>query len=203
VSVRSLFPTLIYTTRLSKHAGLNRELLREAYAFREIDEEGRRWSAANYVSGYTSYSSVADLPYRSPTFARLQRLIDPHVKRYARELEMDLRGRKLEMTTCWINVMGVGCHHSSHLHPLSAISGTYFVQVPKGAGAFKIEDPRLACFMGSPPRAPKSAERNRRFVNLAPKPGEILLFESWLRHEVPANRAREDRVSISFNYDWV
>jgi len=27
-----------------------------------------------------------------------------------------------------------------------------------------------------------------------------LLWESWLRHEVPLNRARGERISISFNY---
>jgi len=27
----------------------------------------------------------------------------------------------------------------------------------------------------------------------------VLLWESWLRHEVPVNRAGSDRISISFN----
>ncbi len=26
-----------------------------------------------------------------------------------------------------------------------------------------------------------------------------MLWESWLRHEVPMNRAKEDRISVSFN----
>jgi uncharacterized protein (TIGR02466 family) len=75
--------------------------------------------------------------------------------------------------------------------------------VPKDSGSFKIEDPRIACFMGSPPRKPQAREENRRYIDVACKPGEILLFESWLKHEVPANRSDEDRVSISFNYDWI
>jgi len=29
-----------------------------------------------------------------------------------------------------------------------------------------------------------------------------VLFESWLRHEVAANRDARERVSISFNYNW-
>jgi len=28
------------------------------------------------------------------------------------------------------------------------------------------------------------------------------LWESWLRHEVPANAAKTPRISISFNYGW-
>jgi uncharacterized protein (TIGR02466 family) len=28
------------------------------------------------------------------------------------------------------------------------------------------------------------------------------MWESWLRHEVPANAAKQERISISFNYAW-
>jgi uncharacterized protein (TIGR02466 family) len=32
--------------------------------------------------------------------------------------------------------------------------------------------------------------------------GRLILFESWLRHEVPTNRVAAERISISFNYNW-
>jgi len=32
--------------------------------------------------------------------------------------------------------------------------------------------------------------------------GTLVLFESWLRHEVPPNPAASPRISISFNYNW-
>ena len=35
-----------------------------------------------------------------------------------------------------------------------------------------------------------------------PLPGEVFLWESWLRHEVPVNMADDDRISVSFNYGW-
>lgn len=201
---KNFFPTSLWSAALgSASSRLNRDLLDEAYKFRKIDEAGRRWSRENYFGGYTSYSSISDLPFRSSTFEQLKRKIDPQVKAFARYLDMELGRGKLEMKSCWINIMGGGCHHSFHLHPLSAISGTYFVQVPKGGGALKIEDPRMAAFMGSPPRSAKAQERNARFVSISPKAGQVLLFESWLRHEVPANQGADERVSISFNYDWV
>jgi uncharacterized protein (TIGR02466 family) len=202
---KSYFPTLLWITKApsSRASALNRQLLQEAYGIRELDPQGLKWSRENYPAGYTSYSSVTDLPFRSTNFDRLRKWIDGEVKRYARHLEMDLCGGKLEMRTCWLNIMGKYSHHSSHLHPLSAISGTYYVSVPKGSGGFKIEDPRMAAFMGSPPRRAKAAERNLRHVDLKPESGKLILFESWLRHEVPANRVTADRVSVSFNYDWV
>jgi uncharacterized protein (TIGR02466 family) len=40
-------------------------------------------------------------------------------------------------------------------------------------------------------------------IDLTPKPGEIILFESWMKHEVPPNRTEGERISVSFNYDWI
>jgi len=138
----------------------------------------------------------------SPTFARLERLLDTHVRRFVGELEFDLGGRSLAMTDCWVNVMPSGVAHGLHLHPLSAISGTYYVRVPRGAPGLKFEDPRLECFMGAPPRRADAAAANRAWVVMPAAAGSLLLFESWLRHEVVSNQARSERVSISFNYGW-
>lgn len=178
-------------------------LLKETQSLRKIDRAGVRWSQEHYDAGYTSYSSVTDLPFRSTRFARLKSWIDGHVHQFSQYLEMDLKGGRLEMVTCWVNIMGRGSHHSFHLHPLSAISGTFYLQAPKGSGSFKIEDPRLSSFMGSPPRKHKARPENRRHLDLEPKAGRLVLFESWLKHEVPANLSDEERISVSFNYDWV
>jgi uncharacterized protein (TIGR02466 family) len=82
------------------------------------------------------------------------------------------------------------------------ISGTTYLAVPDGAGALKFEDPRLPMMMAAPPRKAKAAQANRPFIYEVPTPGTILLWESFLRHEVPMNLADEERISVSFNYAW-
>jgi uncharacterized protein (TIGR02466 family) len=124
------------------------------------------------------------------------------VARFAGLLEFDLRGRQLTMTDCWVNIMGAGAVHSLHLHPLATISGSYYVRAPRGAPGIKFEDPRLERFMAAPPRAASAKRANRPWVTLPARAGELVLFESWLRHEVAANRLAAERVSISFNYSW-
>lgn len=198
MSLKSLFPTQIWTSKLptSRAKALNSQIIQESYAFRELDRAGQRWSKKNYDAGYTSYGSITDLPYRSPAFGKLKTFIDGEVRKYLKALKIQAPSGRIELSTCWVNIMGRHCHHSFHLHPLSVISGTYYVQVPRGAGSFKIEDPRLGLFMGRPCH-------ENPFWNFNPSPGALLLFESWLRHEVPANQSKEDRISVSFNYDWV
>ena len=200
----SWFATRIYRAPLRARGtrALDAQLLREIQQLRIDDRAGRRWSARNYPGGFTSYGSASRLHRLSPTFAALERHIAPHVRAFARALELDLEGRPLSMTDCWANIMRRGAVHGLHLHPLSTISGTYYVQVPKGSSGLKFEDPRLERMMAAPPRRSAGRSANRSWVEFAARNGELILFESWLRHEVPANTAAGERVSVSFNYNW-
>jgi uncharacterized protein (TIGR02466 family) len=202
--IRSLFATQIYTARLgsARVAALNGQLLRESLQLRRDDRAGRAWSRHNYPGGYTSYNSLCQLQRISPSFAQLERHLAGHVRRFARSLELELRGRRLAMTDCWVNIMQRRVVHSLHLHPLATISGTYYVRTPPGCAGLKFEDPRLERFMAAPPRRAKARMPNRAWVTLPALAGQLVLFESWLRHEVPPNPALGERVSVSFNYSW-
>jgi uncharacterized protein (TIGR02466 family) len=204
MAVQKLFPTIVYSARLAgaQRARLNERLLRECLQLRRDDAAGREWSAERYPGGYTSYGSAHRMHRLSPTFAALERAIDRHVARYARTLELDLAQRPLAMTDCWVNIMPRGTAHGLHLHPLSTISGTYYVRTPRGCPGLKLEDPRLERMMAAPPRRAQAAKENRPWIVLPAAAGGVLLFESWLRHEVPANPVGAERISISFNYSW-
>ena len=200
----ALFPTLIYSATLQKKtfAQLNPQLLKECLQLRHDDAAGRRWSAQNYPGGYTSYNSAHRLHQISPTFEMLQRRLHPHMRAFATQLELDLTGRELVMTDCWANIMPQHVVHGLHLHPLATLSGTYYVRTPKGCPGLKFEDPRLDRFMATPPRRADSRRENRPWFTLPAQAGRLVLFESWLRHEVTPNRAAAERVSVSFNYNW-
>ena len=204
MSLISLFPTRIYLAPL-KSSGLvrlNQDLADEIAGLRDADVAGQRWSAKHYPGGYTSYGSHDKLHCISSSFAALEKALDRHAKQYAKELGYDLRGRKLAMTDCWVNMMAGAVTHGLHLHPLSFISGTYYVQVPRGAAAIKFEDPRLDRLMAAPPKRDDLSPRERLHYSVKPKAGEVVLFESWLRHEVPPSFTVQERISVSFNYIW-
>jgi uncharacterized protein (TIGR02466 family) len=200
----ALFPTLVYTAALETRgrADLNKRLERECAQLALDDAAGRKWSARNYPGGYTSYGSQARMHTLSPTFAALQAKLDKHVQKFAAALDFDLTGRELAMTDCWVNIMSRDVMHGLHLHPLATISGTYYVRTPRGSAGLKLEDPRLDRFMAAPPRKATARKDNRPWVTLPASQGTLVLFESWLRHEVPPNPSTGRRVSISFNYNW-
>jgi len=204
-TIETLFATRLYRADLggAEIGRLNAALARACHAIADDDEAGQAWSHDNGYAGYTSYASLNDLVWRDPDFADLAARIDPHVAALAKACEFDLGGGRIALDSLWINVLAPGGAHSGHIHPNSVISGTYYVDVPEGASALKLEDPRLPLMMAAPPRKQRARRENRVHVSVDPRPGTLLLWESWLRHEVVRNQAEAPRVSISFNYAWI
>jgi uncharacterized protein (TIGR02466 family) len=202
--IESLFPTRVYTARLQGRGGgsLRSRLLRECRQLRLDDRAGRRWSAVNYPGGYTSYGTANRMHTLSPTFAELQQRLARHVNAFTAALELDVAHRALSMTDCWVNIVPRGVAHGLHLHPLSTLSGTFYVQAPGGCPGLKFEDPRLDRMMAAPPRQRGASRENQPWLTLPVQAGQLVMFESWLRHEVPPNTAPGERISISFNYSW-
>jgi uncharacterized protein (TIGR02466 family) len=202
--IDSLFVTRLYRAALSElgKAPKPEELEDACLGIAEDDEAGQNWCEKHQFPGYTSYASLNDLPWRFPIFKDLVKALDGHVAAFAKELQFDLGGKKLRLDSLWINILPHGGVHTGHIHPHSVISGTTYVTMPKGASAIKFEDPRLPMMMAAPPRKAKVRDENRTFVYVAPNAGDVLLWESWLRHEVPVNMADDDRISVSFNYGW-
>ena len=165
----------------------------------EDDEAGRRWSRDHGYAGYTSYASLNDLPKRDPDFAELAKVLTRRAVTFAGECAFDLP-RKPRLDSLWVNLLKGGGHHSAHIHPHSIISGTLYVEVPKGAGEIRFEDPRLPLMMAAPTRQRDAPEAMRPFVTVEPRRGLLLLWESWLRHEVLPGTGRGERLSISFNF---
>jgi uncharacterized protein (TIGR02466 family) len=199
-SSQSLFATTLYRAQMGTRR--NQMLEKTCLAIAAEDKAGRRWAKEHGYGGYTSYASLNDLTARASIFAELERDIARHVATFARQAQFDLGGRKLRLDSLWINVMERGAIHGPHIHPHAAVSGTYYVRVPDGAGAIRFEDPRLGLMMAAPPRKKKAGVENQSFVRVAARPGLLLLWESWLRHGVEPNKSRSPRISISFNYRW-
>ncbi len=198
MTIRTLFTTPLYEANLDKPELLT-ALAHMAHTLAQDDRAGRAWSREHRYRGYTSYASLDDLPRRDPDVAALVRILDKHVAAFAAECAFDL-DRRLKLDSLWVNILKPGGTHSGHIHPHSVVSGTIYIDVPSGSGGIRFEDPRLPMMMAAPTRRNDAPEARRPFVTVMPEVGTILLWESWLRHEVEANGAKSERFSISFNY---
>lgn len=196
--MRRLFVTQVYETEIGDPA-LLRDLAFSVRSLARDDAAGRRWSRERHYPGYTSYASLDDLPTRDPAFGDLSKHLTRHAIGFARECAFDL-GRKPRLNGLWVNLLKSGGQHSGHIHPHSILSGTLYVEAPSRSGAIRFEDPRLGLMMAAPPRREDSPDELRTFVEIEPRPGLLLMWESWLRHEVMPGSATGERLSISFNF---
>ncbi|HEY5072452.1 MAG TPA: TIGR02466 family protein [Caulobacteraceae bacterium] len=205
-TTRSLFVTSLYEASFADDPGFeafNADLEAACRMLAAEDRAGCVWSKVNRYGGYTSYASLDDLPSRATVFAELKRRLDAKAREFGGSLALDLgrRGR-LKLDSMWVSILRKGAGHSGHIHPSSVLSGTLYVAVPPRGGTLRLEDPRLPLMMAAPPRRSDAPEGQRSFVTLEPKAGTLFMWESWLRHEVPAGGSKADRVSLSFNYAW-
>jgi uncharacterized protein (TIGR02466 family) len=201
-AIQSLFVTRLYRgslTEVKKKLSIS-ELNQTCLSIADDDAAGQTWCEENGYPGYTSYASLTDLPWRFPIFSDLVESLDNHVSHFCKDLEFDLDKKTLKLDSLWINILPMGGVHTSHIHPNSIISGTTYVSMPTGVSSIKFEDPRLPMMMAAPKRKPKIRNELRNFIYISPEVGDVLLWESWLRHEVPMNMSEEERISISFNY---
>lgn len=194
--MRQLFATPLYEADLFDPALLD-DLAHSIRSLAVDDKAGIGWSRANGYKGYTSYASLDDLPRRDPAFAELKRLLARHAATFAKGLAWDV---KPKLDSLWVNLLKGGGHHSGHIHPHSILSGTLYVEAPPGSGAIRFEDPRLAMMMAAPQRRDDAPDTLRQFVTIEPRAGLLLMWESFVRHEVLPGGAKADRLSISFNF---
>jgi uncharacterized protein (TIGR02466 family) len=99
----------------------------------------------------------------------------------------------------WVNVNGPGSYNERHSHdPHSGtfLSGVFYVKCPEGSGRIRFYDPR--------PHIQSAADmkyynRSDTYHWFPPIPNTMIMFPSWLEHDVEINRSTEERISISFN----
>lgn len=196
--------TSLFSTRL-QHSALDgtpdlADLEAACWMIEDGDTAGHAWCEREGYPGYTSYASLDDLPERVPAFADLIAVLDKMAADFANRQHWDLGQGQLRCDSLWLNILGEGGHHSGHIHPNSIISGTCYVAVPDGAGRIKFEDPRLPMMMAAPPVKADAPEEAKRFFYISPAAGDVLMWESWLRHEVMPSQTDAARISVSFNY---
>ena len=107
----------------------------------------------------------------------------------------------------WANINKRYSHNRNHVHPGGLWSGVYYIQAPKNSGRIWFTDPRGEAHMIMPQYKTRHSFSWRE-VYYEPIPGRLIIFPSWLMHEVEPNLNKEFeendsqgwRYSISFNF---
>ncbi|HBS33427.1 MAG TPA: hypothetical protein DEA40_17130 [Parvularcula sp.] len=196
--VRAIFPTHILETRIKDFAALN-DGLRKAIAAHMGADPG---IARSNIGGWHSDTEMlqwAGAPARRLALATLQ-LCGAYTH------DKGLRGEtpRFEMgLEMWANVSPPGASNQVHAHPGCVWSAVYYVDDGGDAdsGKLVLHDPRFPMNRMAAPDLVFAADgaMEEMRVEVAPEPGKLIAFPSWLMHSVKPHRGARDRISIALN----
>lgn len=153
---------------------------------------------ANAKSAQLSHTAILH-PAGDDMLAQVGEAVLPHLQAFG-EL---LFGQRLPWTVkeMWCNVLEAGGHQAVHNHANSFVSGVvYLSPVHAEAGTVFIRG------MGQPGYVFANAHAGTatgpfngdKWAMPEVSPGDLVLFPSWLLHEVPVNRGQQ-RITLALN----
>jgi uncharacterized protein (TIGR02466 family) len=146
-----------------------------------------------YPNGYTTFYGGYELNENlKNSMPKLCNFILSNAYEILERQHINLGNKKLEITTFWMSRMLKNGFHAKHLHAHSFYSGTYYVNADPTNSSIKFYDARIYKQF-----APES--NSGEVVEYRPESGKLLLWDSYLEHEVDINLADIPRDAISFN----
>ena len=122
--------------------------------------------------------------------------IEKQANNFAKEIEIN---QSLKLTNLWININGYKDFNLRHTHENSIISGVFYVKAPDKSSKITFYHPAFKLMMREWNINMKHNHYTSSVWSIPPQKGRLLLFPSWLEHEVSPNLSQESRISISFN----
>ena len=196
--ILSVFPTNILHRHLDGMEEVNRQLMA---LVAEIAANEPNSNTGTTTEG--GFQTKEDLFQRdNPGIAALKPHIFSAVQEFAAltiQQELTRPPQKLDFILWgWAVSYKAGHTQGLHVHPGANVSGVYYVSAPPAAlqpgeaGKISFYDPRPRATMA---QLPFQATRHR----VAPVPGDMYLFPSWLEHSVSAFQGEGTRLCIAFN----
>jgi uncharacterized protein (TIGR02466 family) len=155
-----------------------------------------------YDNGSTTFHRGVGLPVvEGRDWSVFTESLSNAVRALAQKQGVDTKTFGVHLQNIWLSRMWKGGWHRRHAHGGSHYSGTLYINTPDGCGSLRIHNP-CADFWGLalPPFGKDGLPSSSMYVDYQPRPGLLLVWNSWLYHEVLPSEADSDRDAISFNF---
>jgi uncharacterized protein (TIGR02466 family) len=158
-----------------------------------LDDVGLLTDQLNYKSTYHADAGIEQYDDVKPFLEYIRIVADEYLEKAGYDLS------KFSLTAkVFVSEMQHGDFHNTHIHPNCVLSGILYLQVPENSAPIIFYDSRSAKNMLTLPVISETLI-NQREIPIFPKPGMLLLWESWLMHSVPKNYSASGRITIVFN----
>jgi uncharacterized protein (TIGR02466 family) len=152
----------------------------------------------NARSDRLRHTGIAD-PADAGPLQEVQQLVAPHLVQFGRLLFGEDLGWQVK--EIWTNVLETGGHQALHSHSNSFISGVLYLTATHASARTVFHrgiGGREFIFSNENDGAEIGPFNATKWVSPAAEPGDLVLFPSYMLHEVPPN-AGGQRISVALN----
>ena len=166
-----------------------------------LETDFSKFVDTRYPNGSTTYfSGSSDTFFNHPQSQAFVNTLTDATTHLASLQGVDMTVYLPIVTEIWMTQMGKGACHPKHVHSNSHFSGTFYLTSPDGSSPIRFYSPLELLWSFCPlPTADDSNPITSRYVDHQPHPGKLLIWNSWLAHEVLPNNTESPRESVSFN----
>ena len=192
--VEDLFKVPIQLTRAPNSKGLCDAMIQELDQIRTETPNGKPTSWACDV--YTTISNNCNLHER-PAFREFADFLMEGLKKFGETMAYPLAENNLRITQCWVNIYQHGMSQEIHNHANHIMTGVYYVKAPPNCSKILFHSYQADTMIRPP--LERDTPYNNVVASYSPQPGDLIIFDSSLRHSVQVNASEGERISVSFN----
>ena len=191
--IHKLFASPVFQFKIENYENLNKQLSEYIYDLKKNDADGVQRSNVNGWHSKNFKIEKDNTPYN------FVKTIHGHIKEVIVEgFGWKYVPEKVGMSEIWAIINKKGTFNKSHNHPGSYLSAAYYVKAPKDCGNIHFYDPNEIKKFNSP-AIENLTELSTSGFSIKPEEGNLLIFPSYLYHDVGKNLSDDDRIVISFN----
>ena len=195
VNRQLLFPAAVWFVEYDDYQSVNQAIL---------DEMSRvNWQAEHEKTGRVQevhdryMEDIFITTTLVPSAAAILEAFVYNCERIASEFKWDLVDHEIRISDLWAHVTPPGKNTQAHHHFPDHLSCAYYVRTPENCGNLRFVDDRK--YRVSEPDSATTDAVTGQWVEVPAREGLMVIFPSWLSHQVGENRSNEPRVSISMN----
>ena len=194
-NVYELFPDPIFHYKLENYKQINKELLNYILELQKKDKKGNNrsnrggWHSPNF-----------DLVNPGPPINFINSFKDFLKHIIEDEIGWEYIPNKQRVVAMWAIINKKNSYNVKHNHQNCYLSSAYYIKKPENSGDITFYDPKESKTYRFP-EVEKHTNYSAESVTIKPKEGDLLIFPSYLYHDVGVNLSDEERIVVSFNVD--
>lgn len=194
--IESWFPVDILIAQASDDV---LDICKNTFVDANLDSIGIQEEMSGVVNGITTYNRGINIPF-TPKSQKLIDFIIDSCALLAKKQGVDIQNASIKVCSIWLNRLGKNGMHSRHAHGGMHYSGTLYVNIPDGSSKIRFYNPHADLMNTTAvPVMYDGDPATSSYVDFNPSEGKLLLWNSYLYHEVLEHKLDDYRDTISFN----